>query len=483
MKWKRLNLLILLAVLTTACPTKTTEEAKKAPEEPATNTQNQEEDNPSSEFSDLSKCPKFSDAPNPDEASTNYVLYRDFMRAKEWDKAFDFWKKVYEVAPGADGRRNTVFADGIRFYQHFLTTTTDSAKINEYIDAIFALYDEIENCYPQGGYIQGRKAFDLYYKYKDRATREEIYQMFKASIDQDGLETNDFVLNPFTAMLLEMYFDNKISAQEAKTYEVKIRQILANGLEKCKGSDCDRWKIIEGYAPSRLESFETVQGFYDCDYYMEKYYSEFLEAPTDCDVLRTVFSRLKWGGCDQAEEKFQALIKSGNENCVEVGPLKLAYDALANARYTESIELFQKAINEEAEDIKKAQYTMVISKIYNAHLKDFPKSRQYALKAAELNPNWGEPYILIGRLYASSGPLCGPGRGWDSQVVVWPAIDMWAKAKRVDPSFTNEANKWIGRYSQYMPSKEDVFIRNLKAGQSYRVGCWIQETTTIRTAD
>lgn len=95
----------------------------------------------------------------------------------------------------------------------------------------------------------------------------------------------------------------------------------------------------------------------------------------------------------------------------------------------------------------------------------------------------GEPYILIGRLYASSGPLCGPGRGWDSQIVVWPALDMWSKAKRIDPSVAAEANKWIGRYRQYMPKKEDVFIRNLKVGASFRVGCWIQETTTIRTAD
>jgi hypothetical protein len=116
-------------------------------------------------------------------------------------------------------------------------------------------------------------------------------------------------------------------------------------------------------------------------------------------------------------------------------------------------------------------------------LKNFSQSRAYALKAAEVRPDWGEPYIVIGRLYASSGPLCGPGRGWDSQIVVWPAIDAWNQAKAVDPSVRDEANKWINRYAQFMPTKEDVFIRNLQAGQSFYVGCWIQRSTRIRTAD
>jgi len=124
-----------------------------------------------------------------------------------------------------------------------------------------------------------------------------------------------------------------------------------------------------------------------------------------------------------------------------------------------------------------------VSKIYNAHLKNFSQARSYALKAAEVRPEWGEPYIVIGRLYASSGPRCGRGRGWDSQIVVWPAIDAWNKAKSIDPGVRDEANKWINRYAQFMPNKEDVFIRNLQVGESFYVGCWIQRSTRIRTSD
>ncbi|MCO6493878.1 MAG: hypothetical protein J5I98_35995 [Phaeodactylibacter sp.] len=479
MKSKLLVLGVLSLAFLAGCTPKTTETAASSEEKEEATTVK-----PPKKEEELSPCPKFRDAPNPDDAETNYVLYRDFMKVNEWDKAFQMWKKVYAVAPAADGRRNTVYADGIRFYEYFISQTQDSAKIHAYVDTIFSIYDEIDRCYPEGGYIPARKAFDLYYKYQYRADKKEIYSMFKKAIDTDGLNTPDFVLNPFSALLVELYDAGEIPREEAHKYQEQVRKILDHGLKTCKGKACDRWNIIREYAPVRLEYFETVEGFYSCEYYMDKYYPEFEANPEDCDVVRTVYSRLKWGGCSESGEKFRELIRVGNQNCrPEPGPAELAYILLREAKYPEAIEAFQKAIEEESDVTKKANYALTIAKIYNVHLRNFPRARQWALQAAEMRPGWGEPYILIGRLYASSGPLCGPGRGWDSQVVTWPAIDMWNKAKSIDPGVAAEANKWIRQYSQYMPNREDVFIRNLKAGDSYYVGCWIQTSTTIRTSD
>lgn len=476
------NLFASLAVglLIFGCAPKTTEPATAEP--PAQTTRQPAQPKPKDE--NLSPCPKFSDAPNPEETETNYVLYRDRLRTGEWDAAFDYWKKVYEVAPAADGRRNTVLADGIRFYEHFLSQTNDTTQREGYIQRIFRLYDQIDKCYPEGGYIIARKAFDLYYKYPNRASKKEVYEMFKKGMDIDGLETPDFVLNPFTSLLVDLYFQDEVPLEEAQKYQQLVREILAKGLEECEGVACDRWEIVEQYAPTRLEAFETVKGFYGCEYYAEKYYRDFLVAPDDCDVIRTVYSRFIWGGCSEQDERFQEIIAAGNEHCrvTTAGPVSQAYECLRNADYNCAVEKFEAAVQNTDDPEKKGQYLLLIAKVYDAHLKNFPYSRQYALQAAEVRPDWGDPYIHIGRLYASSGPLCGPGRGWDSQIVVWPAIDMWNKAKSVDPSVAAEANKWISRYAQYMPSREDIFQRTLNEGDTFRVGCWIQETTRIRAA-
>ena len=99
----------------------------------------------------------------------------------------------------------------------------------------------------------------------------EIFELFKTAIDEDNLETPDFAVNPFTSLLVELYFAEKIDMETAQTYQQKVREILAEGLKNCEDNNtCARWEVIEEYVPNRLEAFETVRGFYDCTYYMDK---------------------------------------------------------------------------------------------------------------------------------------------------------------------------------------------------------------------
>ena len=432
----------------------------------------------------LSKCMKFSDSPDEEQALNAHVIYRDYLKQKNYDEAFPYWQVAYKLAPAADGKRNTHYADGINFYEHFLSTETNPSTRNAYIDSIFKFYDEIEYCYGEVGYIAGRKAFDLYYKYKDRATDEERFQLFKKSMDTDGEESQFFILNPFTDLLVKRFFDKKIDLAEAQKYANAILKRLEKGLTS--GDNKPQWEIISEYVPRRIEAFEGVKGFFDCKYYTDKYFKDFEENPENCETITEVYGRLRWGGCPEDHAMLAQLTEARSKFCVKEPPppseSRLAYQALREGNFQDAIENFQDAIEANEDSEKKANYNLIISKIYYAHLKNFPQARKYALQAANFKANWGEPYILIGRLYASSGPLCGPGRGWDSQIVVWPAIDKWQYAKRIDPSVAAEANKWINRYAKYMPSKEDVFQRTLKEGDSFRVGCWIQESTKIRSA-
>jgi hypothetical protein len=48
----------------------------------------------------------------------------------------------------------------------------------------------------------------------------------------------------------------------------------------------------------------------------------------------------------------------------------------------------------------------------------------------------------------------------------------------MDPSLANEVSARKGRLS--FPSQNDKFVRGLNAGDTYRVGCWINESTTVR---
>jgi tetratricopeptide (TPR) repeat protein len=413
-----------------------------------------------------------------------HVLYRDQMKEKNYEKAHQLWQKVYEIAPAADGKRNTHYGDGIILNEYFWTQETDSLKKDEYVKNVLRLYDEVIECYGKEGYVTGRKAFDLYYKYDGYASDLEMYEMFKKSIDLEGNKTQAFILNPFTALLTNLILEEKIPYDEASHYANKMLEILALNKEKKSPEDWKKegWDVVDDFVPARLESMEGIKGFYDCDYYKNKYYGSFDESKDSCENLISVLGRLRWGGCPMDNPELKDLLDEYKTNCVK-DTIPKCRDFLSEGDFTEAINCYEEKAEQTEDAERKAQFYLVIAKIYYGELKRFSLSRKYALKALKHKPNWGAPHILIGKLYASSGPLCGPGRGFDSQIVTWVAIDEWNKAKSVDSSVAKEANRLINRYRQFMPNREDIFQRNLPDGDPFFVGCWIQRKTIIRTVD
>ena len=443
---------------------------------------------PKENLEDASPCKKFSDAQNPEGVKTSHVLYRDFLKQNEMEQAMVYWEKAYEFAPAADGFRDYHFLDGVKLHEHMMKSETDPEKMSVLKDKVFMLYDEAAQCYPdKASLYKGLKAFKLYYSYPDRATEKEKYDLFKEVIDADGVKTADFIINPFTALLLDNISNNRISTEEGRKYAQKVSEIIAYGTKNCKNTkECDRWDLVKGYAPARLEELEGIENFYPCSYYKDKYAKIYEANPTDCENIGLVYGRLKWGKCSESDALL-AKLKPEVDRCfppeVQTGTTVSGPSCNALLRegsYSQAIDCYDGKASQNSDSQKSAEYYLTIAKIYYAHLKRFSSSRKFARKALELKPGWGKAHLLIGKLYASSGPLCGPGTGFDSQVVTWVAIDEWNKAKN-DPETAAEAKSLINKYHQYMPSKEDIFQRTISAGDSFTVKCWINQSTKVRT--
>ncbi|MBL7970458.1 MAG: tetratricopeptide repeat protein, partial [Prolixibacteraceae bacterium] len=107
------------------------------------------------------------------------------------------------------------------------------------------------------------------------------------------------------------------------------------------------------------------------------------------------------------------------------------------------------------------------------------EARSYAKKAIENNPDSGAGYLLLGNVYAYNSKSYGEN-DFERSFVFMVAVDYYAKAKKADPSLEAEVNEKIATYSKYFPTKEDIFFNGLTVGQSYNLGGWIGETTTVR---
>jgi len=422
-----------------------------------------------------------------DEAETAFVLYRDFIKLKNYPEAYSYWETAYRLAPASNGSIQYHFDDGVTLYKHFYDTAATPAEKSEAVENVEKLYAKRMECFGDEAYLKGRLGFDLYYYFPGERDDNFIYGLFKEAIDGKGDKADYFIMNPMAKILSDKAITGEITPQEAGKYAKTMLAAINNGLANCK-TDCESWKVVNSYAPARLENLEGIKGLYNCSYYSDKYYALFKENPTDCETINEAYRRLKWGECDDTNPILLEISQAKATHCKkqvisasEPGPLRKSFDLYESGDYLGAVAGFEDFANSTTDVDKKAKYLMLVAKIYYRDIKKYSKSRSYAEQAASVKSNWGEPYMLIGKLYASSGPLCGPGTGFDSQVVTWPAIDMFKKAKQVDPSVATEANKLIDTYTQYMPSKEDIFSRTMKEGSTYKVGCWINRNTTVRT--
>ncbi len=420
-----------------------------------------------------------------DATETAYVLYKDLVKQKKYDEALPLWEKAFYTAPAATGNIRYQYDDGVAIYKHLYATTKDETEKLRFKDSIISIYDKRIECLGESAYVAGRKGFDLYYYLNPHSSEDEIFALFKEHIDGKGEGMEYFVINPFAKILYDKAVQGNIAKEEAGNYAMQVLSAVKKGKENCT-KDCEAWQIVGDYAPPRLENLEGIKGLYPCSYFISKYYQEYLDNSDDCDVINTVLRKLRFAECDESMAEVQEILQVKKSKCYVAPPqestLRQAYNAYEAGDFTTAVQKFEEYANSKDDIEKKAKYLLLIAKIYYGEIRNFPKARSYAEKAASIKGNWGEPYLLIGKLYASSGPLCGPGTGWDSQIVTWPAIDMFKKAKSIDPSAGAEADKWIATYAQYMPSKADIFQRNIQEGASFKVGCWINRNTTVRTA-
>lgn len=110
--------------------------------------------------------------------------------------------------------------------------------------------------------------------------------------------------------------------------------------------------------------------------------------------------------------------------------------------------------------------------------KDYESARDLALKAIQINPQYGDAYILIGSAYINSADDCS-NDSFSKGMIICLAVDQFKKAKMIDSTISDKADKLIKVYSKYFPSHDEIFI-GAKEGDKYKVECWINRETTVR---
>ena len=409
----------------------------------------------------------------------NISVYTEYVKTNNFKDAITPWKAVFDEAPLA---QVGTYTNGAKILRALIATEKDGAKQKEYFNLLMKIHDQriqyldglnrLVKTPARKGDIIGAKAHD--YFSMGGQDNNEAYAMFAEAVEAEKSNLPYYVLMEFVESSAK-----KVKADEAHKEQFVQDYIAASGYanEAFKAATKESAKKNYQMAKENIDAHFINSGVATCDNLQAIYAPKVEENKTNLDYLKSVMKVMKMLGCTEAEAYFAAselahAIEPTAETAIGCG-----YMYYKKGDIEKCLSYFDNAIELQEEPIQKADYYYSAAAILFAN-KQLSKAKQYARQSIEFNGENGKPYILIAQMYASSPK-------WSDEAalnkcVFFAVIDKLQKAKSVDPSCAEEADKLIRTYAGYTPKDEDLFFIGLKKGAAVTIGGWIGETTTIR---
>jgi tetratricopeptide (TPR) repeat protein len=403
-------------------------------------------------------------------------LFNQYYQEKKYVEAFPYWKYLFENAPCIQKR---ITYSGPYIIKKALREEEYKSRFKGLVDTLLLCHDKRIEFFGQEGYVLGKKADDM--AKLSPSNREEALILFSKSLQVQGVKTKYDVPKDFIYAGVKQYKKNDLSLDSLFMILDEVTPIIDANIAIYTADSVSAKDSAMGvkWLATQDAVIGMMKPYLDCDKLEELKKPYYANKKSDVTWLKSTVKLLDRGGCESKEfylDCSEALfaLEPSSEAALSLAKAfgKQGDDAKAVVYYTKAADL---APNDDA----KYEIWIKLAKTAKNN-KQYSTVREYARKALAINANSGEAYILIGDAYAASATSCGSGdlgRGG----VYLVAVDKYARAKSVDPSAAEAAQAKINKYTGYFPGKEDAFFKGINNGDSYRVGCWIGESTTVRT--
>ena len=409
----------------------------------------------------------------------NISIYTEYVKTNNFQDAFTPWKAVFDETPWA---QVGTYTNGAKILRALIAAEKDGAKQKEYFNLLMKVHDQriqyldklntLSRTKSTKGDIMGTKAHD--YLSMGGQDMNAAYAMFAEAVAAEKENLPYYVLMEFVDVSAR-----KTKIDAAHKEQLVQDYIAASGYanEAMKAAKKESAKKNYQVAKENIDAYFINSGVATCDNLQEIYAPKVEENKANIEYLKSVITVMQKLGCKESEAYFAA-----SEYAHAIEPTAATAFGCGAMYYKKgdidkSMQYFDNAIELEADPIQKGEYCYTAAQILFGN-KQLSKAKQYARKSIEANGANGKPYILIAQMYATSP-------NWNDEPALnkctfFAVIDKLQKAKSVDPSCAEEADKLIRTYAAYTPKDEDLFFIGLKKGQAVTIGGWIGETTTIR---
>ncbi len=407
---------------------------------------------------------------------THSNLTRDFMRNDDYDLAMESWRIVYEVCPLYT--RNT-YSRGVDLFLHRFEQTGDIA----YIDTVMILYDQwFEFFAPddQAGIDRRRIAILTQGAYHQNFPEHSVefytraYELLKPYFyEHPDMLINDFYM-VFTISGINLLNVGELEMEQKVEDYFAIQKAFDNYLEE----NPTNLEMIQ--LRSTNESFYWSSGILTCNNIIPTFRDQLEESPENTELMQRVISMLRDANCTEDEfyfetiERFYAFERSA-ESAYELAEMHWERENIDEAEtyYKEAVEL-------STDSVRKSQTIVKLMSI--ERLRENPRNVvELGRRAVGYDPENGLAYYLMAVSFfgaeISENPFINSTVNWVVADYVQKALDAG-----LDATLRAQAEELLQGVRSRFPRSEDAFFENFyyEPGDSYTVGGWINERTTVR---
>lgn len=436
--------------------------------------------------------------------------FRIHYEQKNYLDAYAAWQHVVNGCK-PEWQWQGVWAHAQVMFDNLIRNEKDSLRKEQYIDTLLWVFDvrhlNMPSKYTAGADL-GAKAFNTM-RYRSKNYRDAM-DWFVQSVDLEKEKTQPYIWETYfktAAAIVKQAKDTSIliNAYEQATEFIELGIIasykkyesvlphfanLDSAFAKEQINKIEYDKRFKRLSTDTAAELKRIAMYEKTLVNIEKIFMPY--AP--CHVLEAVYAKKLEDNRDNLQVLKKMVLTMSRANCITsqvfIDALGIVHKAepsaqtaylmgnlsLKNNEVDNAIVYYEEAINLYETNEQKVDPYYMLGLSYLLKM-DYSKSREAARNAIRINPRCGKAYMLIGDLYAQSGGRC-TGGDLIPHANNWAAADQYNRAANASPELAEEAAS--KRSKLIFPSGEEIFKRGLTKGNSYFVGCWIQESTTIR---
>jgi tetratricopeptide (TPR) repeat protein len=399
----------------------------------------------------------------------NTSLYVEFYKQNNYKDAKGPWYKAVTHCPKSS---KNLYIKGASMYKTFIENQKNEDLVKAQVDTLMWIYDKrIEN-YGQKGFVLGRKGADLF-RY-DRDRYEEAYGYLKESYELEGNKMEKGAITSYYQVTEQMVINGKLEQAELLNLFPKLSDVILYNIQKEeKEEDKANWVNVEAIIQ---QIFSKYAG---CPELVSIYKPKYEANSNDTATLIEIIALFEKSECTDDELFLNASMSLDKIKPSALSKFGIGKSLLKKERFSEAASYFIQAADlAETPQVRSTNYKYAA--LTYLSMKQYANAKTYALKMLSINASDAEAYMIIGDAYLYGSTTvgeteCTQGGGY------WAAIDKYNRAKSLDGSLAEKANKKIASCRAQFPSKNACFFENIIDGQSYHVGGWINEDVTVTT--